>query len=62
MGEDAGALLLLQVADAGVLVRLHRCLVRLTVGHMLPGHVRAAAHHGRAEQGTSSSKHRYLLR
>ena len=32
----AAWLLLPAVADAGVLVRLRRCLVRLTVGHMLP--------------------------
>jgi hypothetical protein len=54
-------LLLLQVAEACVLVRIRRCLIRLTVGHALPRHVRTAAHHGCTQQRTSS-KHRYLLR
>src|SRR6266480_4257332 len=42
-------LLLFQVADALVLLRLHLCLLRLAPGPALAHHVRAAAHRGRAQ-------------
>lgn len=54
--------LLLQIADPRVLLLLQLGLLGLAPGRALPRQIRTAAHHGRAQQRTSPSEHRYLLR
>ncbi|MFY9929210.1 MAG: hypothetical protein WAK82_14485 [Streptosporangiaceae bacterium] len=53
--------LLFQIAEARVLLRLLLGLLIPLPGHMLSGHVRASAYHGRTQQRTSSPEHVCLL-
>lgn len=58
-GRLLGRRLLLQVADARVLVLLRLGPLALAPGHTFPRHVRTPAYYGRAQQRTSS-RHGYL--